>query len=163
MDLGFHYDFIRIPLWFQWDSIVIPLGSNMILGLPLRFKCLHLVSITHLLLFNCTSNTVRMSDIKTMPYLELDAFCRWEHWRSLRWTSLYYFYNLGPIIFVLFSLFVFVSYFFLTIDKRLKGEISNLIETKTAWRTVAVSFIRQKMVRFQTKLLENTLCSNGNF
>ena len=90
-----------------------------------------------------------MSDCKTVPYLVIDAFCRYDHFVCY---SFHFRFTEQPLkvpeevldelvytvltiyassVFVLFSIFVFFNYFFLTIDKRLKGEISNFIETKT--------------------------------
>ena len=46
---------------------------------PPTIGTISLGSATHLLVFNCTSNAVRMSDCKTVPYLVIDAFCRCDH------------------------------------------------------------------------------------
>ena len=92
-----------------------------------------------------------MSDCKSVPYLVIDAFCRCDHFVCysfhLRFTEqplkvpeevldelVYYtvFTICASSILLYFPYLVFFNYFFLTIDKRLKGEISNLIETKTA-------------------------------
>ena len=91
-----------------------------------------------------------MSDCKTVPYLVIDAFCRCDHFVCysfhFRFTEqplkvpeevldelVYTVFTICASSFLFYFPYLYsLITFFLRIDKMLKGEISNLIETKTA-------------------------------